>query len=149
VATKLERANRSADRLSDLVDSLLDVSRLATGRFALVKEEFDLADLIRQVIEGFRAAAARVRCEMLAKIEGPVLGSWDRVRIEQLATNVIANAIKYGAGGPVELALSQLDGEALFEVRDHGPGIAAHDVDRVFERFERAAAMRHYGGLGV
>jgi PAS domain S-box-containing protein len=150
LARKLDRASRNADRLSGLVDTLLDVSRIATGRLTLKPERFDLVDAVGQVIDGMQGAAARAGCTMLfTPPPAPILGFWDRLRFEQVVMNLLSNAFKYGAGEPVTLALSSADGEAVLEVRDRGPGIAAQDMDRIFERFERASPMRHYGGLGL
>jgi PAS domain S-box-containing protein len=146
---KLERASRNADRLSGLVDTLLDVSRIATGRLTLKPERFDLVEAAQQVIDSMQGAAARAGCTMLFDPPAPIVGFWDRLRFEQVIMNLLSNAFKYGAGQPITLALAATDGEAVLEVRDRGAGVAAQDLDRIFERFERASPMRHYGGLGL
>jgi signal transduction histidine kinase len=78
-----------------------------------------------------------------------VIGHWDRLRLEQVVSNLIANAIKYGAGRPVEVRVSRGGSYALLEVRDHGIGVAEEDHDRIFQRFERAISGAHYGGFGL
>jgi signal transduction histidine kinase len=79
-----------------------------------------------------------------------VVGSWDRGRLEQVVTNLLSNAVKYGDCKPIDLAVEAADdGQARLVVRDHGLGIAAHDQARIFERFERAASSRHFGGIGL
>ena len=150
---KLERASRNADRLSGLVDTLLDVSRIATGRLTLKPERFDLVEATHQVIDSMQGAAARAGCPVVFEAAppqaAPIFGFWDRLRYEQVVMNLLSNAFKYGAGQPVTLAVTARDGEAVLEVRDHGPGVPEQDLERIFERFERASPMRHYGGLGL
>src|SRR4029079_5505762 len=147
VAKKLQRAAQSSERLSLLVESLLDVSRIATGRFALDIKEFDLVDTLNRVVDGLRPSADRARCEVSVVSSEPIIGAWDRLRLEQALTNLLANAIKYGAGAPVVVSAGRQGGDVVVEVRDHGPGIPEHEVGRIFQRFERAASIRNYGGL--
>ena len=149
VTTKLQRAAQSSERLANLIESLLDVSRIATGRFALAIDEFDIADSVTRVVEGIRPTADKARCELLLETPGPIVGAWDRLRLEQALTNLLSNAIKYGAGKPVKVAVRQRGAEVVLDVRDHGPGIPTPDLNRIFERFERATSIRNYGGLGL
>ena len=92
---------------------------------------------------------AKAGCELSREISGPLLGTWDALRVEQILTNIVANAIKYAAGAPIKVTLFQDGDEAVLRVRDHGPGVPEQDLQRIFGRFERAASMRHYGGLGL
>ncbi len=152
LSRKLDRASRNADRLSGLIDTLLDVSRIATGRLTLKPERFDLVDSLRLVIDGMRSTATRAGCEL--RLECPaggeaICGTWDRLRLEQVVMNLLSNAFKYGAGQPVTVSVSALGREAVLKVSDKGPGVAEKDVHRIFDRFERASPMRHYGGLGL
>jgi hypothetical protein len=148
-AGQIDRAARNGERLAALVETLLDVSRIASGRLELDRRPLDLAALVRDVADRLADSAAAARCELRVAAEGEVAGSWDRLRLEQLLTNLVTNAFKYGAGAPVAVSLSRRGGEAVLEVRDRGPGIAACDLARIFDRFERAVPVRHYGGLGV
>ncbi|WP_232293259.1 sensor histidine kinase [Stigmatella aurantiaca] len=79
----------------------------------------------------------------------PVLGRWDRLRVEQVVTNLLTNALKYGAGRPVAVRVEGAGERARLTVKDQGIGIAEEDLARIFERFERAVSDRHYGGLGL
>ena len=81
--------------------------------------------------------------------DGAVVGEWDRSRLDQVVTNLLANAAKFGAGKPIEFVVGTRNGRAFFELTDHGIGIAPTDQARIFERFTRAAPVRHYGGLGL
>jgi PAS domain S-box-containing protein len=149
VATKLQRASQSSERLSNLVESLLDVSRIATGRFALDIKEFDIVESVGRVIDSLHLPAEKARCELSLVTQEPIPGKWDQLRLEQALTNLLTNAIKYGAGKPVRISVRRNGGEVIIEVRDHGPGIPAAELGRIFQRFERAASIRNYGGLGL
>jgi PAS domain S-box-containing protein len=142
-------ALRSARRLAGLVEMLLDVSRIATGRLELSKQSVDLVQLAREAIDRYADEAKRVGSEMVLEGDASMQGSWDALRLEQVFANLLGNALKYAAGSSVTIRVSGRDGEARFEVADRGPGIGAEDVARIFGRFERAAPSRHYGGLGL
>ena len=146
---RLEGAVRQTERLSRLIDRLLDVSRIAQGRLDLWLEEFDLAVLVRQVADNFREPAAQARAPLELQLPEKAEGSWDRLRIEQVLVNVLSNAVKYGAGKPVSVKLEVEQERVRLAVRDQGIGIPAEDVSRIFGRFQRAASIRNYGGLGL
>jgi PAS domain S-box-containing protein len=149
ISRKLNRANRSVARLSALVESLLSVSRLAQGKLTLDPASMDLAETVIQVVDGMREQAGKAGCQLAVQAPAPVLGNWDRLRIEQVVVNLLVNAIKYGAGGAIEIDVRYAAPTAVIEVSDHGPGVAETDRVRIFERFERASSIRHYGGLGL
>ena len=115
------------------------------GRLTLHRESLDLADVARELVERY-AAASRSRIELRTQTAP---GSWDRTRLEQVATNLLANAIKYGEGKPIDVVVEPRDGSAVFIVRDRGIGIAPQDAERIFGRFERAISATSYGGLGL
>jgi PAS domain S-box-containing protein len=146
---RLDRIMASGDRLSDLIESLLDVSRIATGKLTLNPERFELGAAFRLVIEGLAATAEKAGSSIELHQEQPLEGYWDRVRIEQMLTNLLSNALKYGAGAPVEVWLRREGDQAVLEVRDRGPGIPVGEEERIFGRFERSSSLRHYGGMGV
>ena len=148
VATKIAKAVRAGTRLGDLIESLLDVSRIATGAIKLEHETFDLVEATREVVDRLRETAARARCEVTVAADRPVVGRSDRLRFEQLVTNLLSNAFKYAAGGPVVVWVARPDGHAVIEVRDSGPGLEESDLQRVFDRFERGSPTS-YGGLGL
>jgi signal transduction histidine kinase len=146
---KVASALRHTNRLAGLVDSLLDVSRLAQQRLELQPEPCDLAEIVRDVADRFGDEARRLGCDLVIDVR-PAPGRWDHARVEQIVINLVSNAIKYGAGAPVELTGGPLAaGGATLTVRDHGIGIDDADRARIFERFERAAPSRNYGGLGL
>jgi PAS domain S-box-containing protein len=140
---------RNSRRLSRLIDELLDVSRIAAGRLSLEREELDLTALAGELVGRSKDAAAQAGSRIAFEAPGPVTGSWDRLRMEQVVENLLMNAVKYGRGGPIEVRVEGGDGLARLVVKDQGVGIAPADQARIFERFERAVSSRHYGGLGL
>jgi PAS domain S-box-containing protein len=146
---KVDKAVKVTGRLTTLVDNLLDVSRIASGRLQLHPEDCDLAQVARGMVEREAAAARRAGSELRCHAEAPVRGVWDRVRIEQVLANLLSNAMKYGPGNPIEVTVATTGETATIAVRDHGIGISKADLERIFGRFERAVSVRHYGGLGL
>lgn len=146
LAQSIERANGNVRRLAELVDDLLDVSHLARGTVRLRRERMDLSEAVREAVARSADAVASAGCAIELDATVPVEGSWDRARVEQVIATLLDNAIKFGAGKPIEVRVGP---EACLSVRDHGIGIAAADQQRIFERFERAVPASSYAGLGV
>ncbi|HEY3352797.1 MAG TPA: ATP-binding protein [Polyangia bacterium] len=149
VMPSLRIVDRQARRLTKLVNSLLDVSRITAGRLTLEVDEVDLADVTRGIVDELHEELVRAGCPIELRAAAPVVGRWDRLRLEQVVTNLVSNAIKFGAGRPIEIAVEGTGGEASLTVRDHGIGIPPDDLSRIFERFERAVSMSHYAGFGL
>ncbi|MBX5484251.1 MAG: PAS domain S-box protein [Myxococcaceae bacterium] len=149
VLARLERAATSTARLTELIETLLDVSRIATGRLELVYSEFDLAESARDVVDRFAETAARAQSPLHYSGAPSLIGCWDRLRIEQVMTNLFSNAIKYGAGGAIDVRVEREGDQAVIALSDEGPGIPPGDQERIFGRFERAVSMRHFGGMGL
>ncbi|QSQ27083.1 PAS domain S-box protein [Pyxidicoccus parkwayensis] len=151
IAPHVEVMRRQVKRLAALVSDLLDVSNIRAGRLALTlkPQQCDLAALVRDVASRFDTEARRAGCEVHLHASAPVHGLWDSSRLEQVVTNLLANAVKYGPGHPVTLRVEALDGRARLTVSDRGIGIAPEDLQRIWGKFERAVSERHYGGLGL
>jgi len=147
-ARKLESSNRQTERLVSLVDDLLDVSRLSLGKLQLNREALDLAEVTTEVVERHTSQASAAGCPLRLAADS-IRGDWDRLRLEQVLTNLITNAIKYGSGKPVDVVVNGAGALARLSIRDHGIGIGPADLERIFGRFERAVSGRHYGGLGL
>jgi PAS domain S-box-containing protein len=146
---RLSRAERQSRQLARLVDRLLDVSRLSSRDVHLERERIDLAEIVRDVLARFEDVIAENGSSVQLHVEGPTVGLWDRGRIDQVVTNLVANALKYGAGSPVTISLtSGRSGLVRFTVRDEGPGIAPEHHERIFSQYERAAADE-FGGMGL
>ena len=146
---KLERACRSGERLVALVDTLMDVSRITTGRLSLTPGRFDITAAVHDVVERYREHAAHAGSTVTIHSTGVIEGRWDRLRIEQVVINLLTNALKYAAGTPVEITLIGTERDVTVTVSDLGPGIPESERERIFLRFERAAPMRNFGGLGL
>jgi signal transduction histidine kinase len=146
---KLEIAKRQTARLRRLVESLLDVSQITSGHLTLRFEELDFADLVREVVGAFQKEARAAGCQIAVELERDCVGRWDRMRVGQLLANLLSNAIKYGSGQPIEIGVCAREGAISCEVADHGIGIEADALARIFDRFERGESVRHFGGLGL
>ena len=149
VRAKIARACRSGERLVTLVDALLDVSRITSGSLTLSPSQFDLTAAVQEVVERFAEHALRAGSVVSVRSDGVLEGHWDRLRIEQVVTNLLGNALKYAAGTPVDIVLGGNEKEVTLTVSDGGPGIPESEWDRIFLRFERAASTRNFGGLGL
>jgi len=149
LAARLERARHTAGRLSELIETLLDVSRISTGHFELKRERLDAVEICREVVDRLGEVAVSAKCPVTFVAEGPVVGEWDRLRLEQLLVNLLGNAFKYAGGTPVQVTVRKRGEQAEVEVKDQGPGIPESELSRVFGRFERASSRFHHGGLGL
>jgi signal transduction histidine kinase len=142
----LEHAVRDFVRRST---TLLDVSRVAAGNVRIELAEVDLSSVVRAwwtaraSRRGWRGAPWRRTCRRASS------GLWDRLALEQVAENLLSNALKFGAGKPVDVALRADGRAARLAIRDRGIGISEEDRARVFKRFERAVTRREHGGFGV
>ncbi len=149
VLRNLELGDAQVRRLAALVNELLDVARISQGRLSLSLEPVDFAELVSDVARRFEPQAERAGCRLEVCCGGPVVGVWDRLRLDQVVTNLLSNALKYGSGKPVQLTLQPGGERARLIVRDEGIGIEPTALSRIFEKFERAVSERHYGGLGL
>ncbi|GAC1562743.1 MAG: hypothetical protein NVS3B10_19960 [Polyangiales bacterium] len=144
---KLERADRQVDRLASLVGELLEVSRITAGRLPMAPERVPVLAAVRDIAERIGALSGDGPPLSLGGEEAVALV--DRGRLDQVVTNLLTNAAKYGAGKPIEVAVSTTPEHVVLRVRDHGIGIEPDMQRRVFERFERAVSVRHFGGFGL
>lgn len=145
----LMHADRSVDRIIHLVNDMLDLSRVQSGRLSLNLERVELDDIVYDVIERLRPFCEMAGCELRSEIHSDVVGLWDRFRIEQVITNLITNAAKYAPENPIEVHVGKSDGKAVIRIKDFGPGITKDDQKRIFERFERATGVDSVSGLGL
>ena len=147
---RVRSADQQASRLAALVERLLDLSRIANGRLELTLEPTDLVEVCRQAAEEFAETAEAQGTKIHLHAPPTLQGVWDRGRLVQVLSNLLSNAIKYGGGSPVEIDLAGSENTVSVTVRDHGEGIPAEHLGRVFDRFERAAAaLGNQVGLGL
>jgi PAS domain S-box-containing protein len=149
IINKVDRATESSGRLANLVETLLDVSRITARQWELTRQRVDLVQIVGAVVEAMQTQARGVGSSISMQAPPSLEGDWDRVRLEQIVTNLLSNAIKYGRGSSIRVLVEENGDEVAIEVSDGGPGIAEEDLARIFGRFERSAPMRNYGGLGL
>jgi signal transduction histidine kinase len=148
-ASTIDLAERQTRKLTKLIGELLSVSRIRADRLDLLLEEVDMASVVRDVVERLGSEIARTRCALTVDVSRLVVGRWDRTRLEQVVTNLLSNATRFGAGRPIEVTVTQEGDTGRLVVQDHGIGIPADRLPRIFERFERGVSVREYGGLGL
>ena len=149
IERRAEAIGRQVGRLSLLIDNLLDVSRITAGRLKLDRECFDLVEDAREVTDRLSESARQAGSELRFQATNPVMAFVDRLRFEQVVTNLVSNAIKYGEGKPIEVSVGMAGDDVQLSVRDQGIGIDSQHIERIFGRFERAASPDNYGGLGL
>jgi two-component system sensor kinase FixL len=139
---------RQLARITHLIDDMLDITRISSGKLCLRTEEFDLCALVREVADQNSEQFLAAGCELKVETCDSLSAAWDRFRIEQVIANLFTNAIRYGAGKPVLAQVSGFPGGARITVSDQGRGIAEENHERIFQRFERAVG-NDVSGLGL
>jgi signal transduction histidine kinase len=149
VLQHLDVSERQVSRLGRLIDNLLDVARIDRGSIDLDPETLELCELAHQVVARFLAQASSAGTALTAECCAPVVGRFDRMKLEQVIGNLLSNAIKYGGGHPIVVRVRGEDELAVVEVQDGGAGIAPEDQERIFGRFERASRGHKRASLGL
>jgi signal transduction histidine kinase/CheY-like chemotaxis protein len=149
-AQLIERQSR---HLTRLVNDLLDLSRVAAGKIVLKRQVVDVRDIAAQSLAVVQPIADRQRIELkVSRVDEPLLIDADPVRIDQIVTNILTNAVKYTPeGGHVTLAIGRADDQVTLRVTDDGVGIAPERIGGIFELFAQAenAIGRSQGGMGI
>ncbi|GAC1029860.1 hybrid sensor histidine kinase/response regulator [Pseudomonas sp. No.21] len=144
-----DRDERQIRSLIRLVEDMLDVSRIRTGKLSIRPERTELGRLVRNVTENFEQQMQSAGCELALEVEGELHGVWDAFRIEQVISNLLSNALRYGPGKPVRVRVRADAGEAWVDVIDRGVGISPADQRRIFQQFERVNGSEKIAGLGL
>jgi signal transduction histidine kinase len=137
------------ERLTRLIGDLLDVTKIQAGQMDCHFEEYDVTDMIHEVLERLSEQLQDVHCGVEVNVDKPVRVRWDRSRMEQVLVNLVTNAVKYAPGKPISIEASQHGEHVILAVRDQGPGIPIEGQERIFKRFERAVSSRNISGLGL
>ncbi|MCO7577402.1 MULTISPECIES: hybrid sensor histidine kinase/response regulator [Pseudomonas] len=145
----VDRDERQIKSLIRLIEDMLDISRIRTGKLSIRPSRFDLAQLVRGLVENFAPQVEAAQSSLSLEAEQPLQGHWDEFRIEQVISNLLTNALRYGAKSPIQVRVYAQDGEARVEVRDHGIGISEENQKRIFQQFERVSASHVAAGLGL
>jgi signal transduction histidine kinase len=147
-----ENANQQVDRFARLVNTLLDISKIQSGRLKLDLSEFDLNQMISETIQRLSDELKKAGIEPTMNFSGALIGEWDKLRLEQVIINLITNVIKYSRSKSVNVSTELTHKNRVYiKVKDQGVGIAPDNVERIFQRFERAVSGRDktISGLGL
>lgn len=145
----LNKTNRLVKKLVSLQNVLMDLTQIQLGKFAIKTENCDLIPIATDCISQLSLEAGRTGANIEISFQESVQGKFDPVRSSQVITNLLGNAIKYGEGKTIELNLTSIEGKAVFEITDHGPGIPEEKIERIFDRFERGDHDHSLSGLGL
>lgn len=153
IAEQLERARQTIERYVRRATLLLDVTRLNAGRLELQAAPVSLLEVIREVVDSHADEAAFHGVSLEVHAQEPLIGHWDAQALEEVVSNLVSNAMKYGGAGPVTIrAYADGPGWACISVSDCGPGISEAQRHRIFEKFERlveGTETRNGFGLGL
>lgn len=145
----LKRDLKQLERLGRLINDMLDISRINSGNLSIQKATFDLGSVVEDVVQITRDQFVDSGVEIHLKIEETVEGIWDQFRIEQVISNLLINAIKYGNRKPIDVLVKADQDFAYMVFSDHGIGILEKDLNRIFQRFERAVPAKEISGMGL
>ncbi|MCU0117920.1 hybrid sensor histidine kinase/response regulator [Pseudomonas sp. B2M1-30] len=145
----VDRDERQIKSLIRLIEDMLDVSRIRTGKLSIRPSRFDLTQLVEHLLQNFAQQIEVAETEVSFSAPEPVYGHWDEFRIEQVVTNLLTNALRYGGKSPIQVRVYCAGGEARVEVQDRGIGISEENQKRIFQQFERVSAKTVVAGLGL
>jgi two-component system, OmpR family, sensor kinase len=152
IEDRVERIHRAMGHYLKRAATLLDVSRITSGKLRLALAPCDLGQIVREIAETFDEAARHTGASIKVNAPESLSGIWDRLALEQIIDNLVSNAIKYGGKKQVIVSVEDPGDAAhvLIRVRDHGPGISPSDKARIFGQFERAVGLNeNQTGFGV
>ena len=145
----VERDERQIQSLIRLIEDMLDVSRIRTGKLSIRPSRFDLSVAVGNLLESFAAQVSAAQSSVNYRAGQPVIGQWDEFRIEQVVSNLLTNALRYGAKKPIDVSVYMQGDQAVIEVADQGIGISEENQQRIFHQFERIAGSHVVTGLGL
>ncbi len=145
----VDRDERQIKSLIRLIEDMLDVSRIRTGKLSIRPSRFDLVQLVSNLLQNFAPQMEAAETSVSFEAYEPVEGCWDEFRIEQVVSNLLTNALRYGGRSPIQVRVYREGEEARVEVQDHGIGISAENQKRIFQQFERVSAKTVVAGLGL
>ena len=148
VLARVGMLTNNLNKLMATIGRIVEVADLRRGKVQLAPSPTDLVDVVREVCGEHAREAAAAGAELAIEADEPVIGRWDRARVKEIASNMVDNAIRYGGGSRVEIAVRNGDADAELVVRDRGPGIDAAVMPHLFGFFENTGRRRP-GGLGL
>jgi signal transduction histidine kinase len=145
----VDRDERQIKSLIRLIEDMLDVSRIRTGKLSIRPSRFDLKKLVADLLQNFAPQFDAAESAVTFTADESVEGRWDEFRIEQVISNLLTNALRYGGKGPIDVRVYSHEGQARVEVQDRGIGISEENQKRIFQQFERVSAKTVVAGLGL
>jgi signal transduction histidine kinase len=145
----VDRDERQIKSLIRLIEDMLDVSRIRTGKLSIRPNRFDLVKLVDNLLQNFAPQVDAAESSVTFTADAPVEGNWDEFRIEQVISNLLTNALRYGGKSPIDVRVYSHEGQARVEVQDRGIGISEDNQKRIFQQFERVSAKTVVAGLGL
>jgi signal transduction histidine kinase len=145
----VDRDERQIKSLIRLIEDMLDVSRIRTGKLSIRTSRFDLVKLVSNLLQNFAPQIDAAETSVTFTADQPVVGNWDEFRIEQVISNLLTNALRYGGKDTIDVRVYTQDGQARVEVQDRGIGISEENQRRIFQQFERVSAKTVVAGLGL
>ncbi|WP_285374318.1 hybrid sensor histidine kinase/response regulator [Pseudomonas sp. lyk4-TYG-107] len=145
----VDRDERQIKSLIRLIEDMLDVSRIRTGKLSIRPNRFDLTQLVSNLLQNFAQQIEAAETEVSFTAPQPVEGYWDEFRIEQVVSNLLTNALRYGGRSPIQVRVYREGDAARVEVQDRGIGISEENQKRIFQQFERVSAKTVVAGLGL
>lgn len=142
--------DKQINRLNLLINDMLDVTRIRSGHLSIHKENCDIVSLTEEVVERMRPLF--IAGQTILSLERPknsIMVYCDKMRIEQIITNLLTNGLRYGEGRPVSLKIEEIEGKTILSVKDHGVGVEKHNQERIFNRFERVLSETSIAGIGL
>jgi signal transduction histidine kinase len=147
---KLIKTNKQqSERLTRLVDDMLDLTRISSGKLDIRREPIDLQQIIKHIVDRYQTSSAQSQLPIDVEIDPSIRGYWDRIRFEQVVDNLVSNALKYGSGKPIKIQGLRRGDRVILTVQDYGIGIPEEAQERIFNRFERAVPVTNISGFGL
>lgn len=144
-----DQIDQQVDRLNRLVDDMLDISRIRAGTLTINRDRVDLNQLISEVLDRLEPNLSDAETPVTLSCPPEIVGNWDRIRLEQVITNLITNAMKYGNHQSISVIVEATETSAIVSVKDQGIGIDDRFLNRIFDRFERGVSADEASGLGL
>lgn len=141
--------NKEINRITKVVDELLEISRITSGQLSMNRSESNLGQVVRETIYLLQEEFESAKQDIQTEIEDDVTGNWDELRLSQVVINFLTNAKRYGEGKPIIVKVYKDNNQAVLSVKDHGIGISEEDQAKLFHRFERLKRDRNVSGLGM